>query len=292
MLRALAIWSALSVVCAGCRWFPEETNTHNPLAKPRMSRDSVVLEVFFARLPADETETLDGIWKDIDEQVLPAMLRRRLAENGFRAGVIGGQLPAEVQSLLDQQADGKQPPAGEDPQGMNVVDVDKPANVRIRSMAVRAGRRGEIMASSVYDRVPILERLDGQLRGKYYDQCQCMLAVTPTPHGDGSVQLEVLPEVHFGQPQRSFSGEDGVWRLKTGRPRKDFAQLAMNVRLAPGEMLVIGALPDRPGSIGHYFLTEDSAGRQQRKILFIRSAQTQFNDFFAEEPGAKEPAAP
>ena len=48
------------------------------------------------------------------------------------------------------------------------------------------------------------------------------------------------------------------------------------------------SLPDRPGSLGHYFFTEQTKGAMEQKLLLIRVAQTQHNDVFGEELVAEE----
>ena len=45
----------------------------------------------------------------------------------------------------------------------------------------------------------------------------------------------------------------------TARPKKVFDQLALKASLAPGEMLIMSSLPDRAGSIGHYFFNQPDA---------------------------------
>ena len=48
-------------------------------------------------------------------------------------------------------------------------------------------------------------------------------------------------------------------------------------------MLVLTALPDRPGSVGNYFFTDDSSGQPEQKLLLIRLAQTQHDGLFSPE---------
>jgi hypothetical protein len=274
-----------------------------------MSPDSVVLEIFFVRLPPENKTIYHDVWKQIDEQALSAELRRCLAANGFRAGVIGGQLPREIQQLLDQQVQKSSPvssPAGTPADrvtagtsdsagaasesttglaGANTLrfDSDQP-DVRIRQLQIRSGRRGEIIASGLYDVWPLLVCADGHVAGREYPKGQGLFAVRCFPQSDGRVRLEVTPEVHHGEPRQRFSGTDGVWRLETGRPRSSLDCLRMTVTLAPGEMLVAGPCADRPGTVGHYFLTEQTDGTLVRKLLFVRLAHTQLNDLFLAEP--------
>src|SRR3989337_2061088 len=51
----------------------------SPLASPRMSPDSVVLDIFFVRFPLGDEEANGPLWDEIDEQHFPTELRRELA---------------------------------------------------------------------------------------------------------------------------------------------------------------------------------------------------------------------
>ena len=76
------------------------------------------------------------------------------------------------------------------------------------------------------------------------------------PQPDGRVRLELVPELHHGQPRQRWIGEQGVLRLDASRPKRTFDDLALSAELAPGAMLVLSSLPNRPGSLGHHFFTE------------------------------------
>ena len=45
-------------------------------------------------------------------------------------------------------------------------------------------------------------------------------------------------------------------------------------------MLIVSSLPNRPGSVGHYFFTENEA-RLEQKLLIVRLAQTQHDGLFS-----------
>jgi hypothetical protein len=92
--------------------------------------------------------------------------------------------------------------------------------------------------------------------------------------------LELVPELHHGQPQQQWIAKQGMWRLETGRPKRAFDDMTLSADLAPGAMLVMSSLPNRPGSLGHYFFTEENGGRLEQKLLIIRLTQTQHDGLF------------
>jgi hypothetical protein len=58
--------------------------------------------------------------------------------------------------------------------------------------------------------------------------------------------------------------------------------LTTNATLAPGSMIVMSSLPDRPGSVGHHFFAEKD-GKPIQKLLIIRVSGSPNADLF--DPG-------
>ncbi len=273
--RTVLLLSAiLAVGLAGCT--TPALEGRSPLAPARMSPDSCVLEIFFVPFPFGDPEVNGELWEEVDEQHFPAELRRRLARNGFRLGLLDGQIPATLSKLLKLK-DGLQP-TGE----ANQIDVAELASgsppVR-RYLQIRAGRRQEIIASGVYDHLPVLISEPGQIGGQTYSQAQAVLAVKSFPQGDGGVRVELVPEVHHGQPRQRYVGRQGMWRLEAGREQRVFEEMGFSATLSPGCMLLVSSLPNRPGSLGHHFFTEED-GKLEQKLLVLRLAQTQHDGLF------------
>ena len=120
----------------------------------------------------------------------------------------------------------------------------------------------------------------GRISGQTYNQAQGIFAVKSFPQPDGRVRLELVPELHHDQPRQRWVGSQGVLRLETSRPRKVFDDMTMTADLAPGAMLILSSLANRPGSLGHYFFTENDAQLEQ-KLLIVRLAQTQHDALFS-----------
>ena len=239
-----------------------------------MSPDSVVLEITFVRLPADAGEFETAFWSEVDEQSLPAELRRRFAANGLRCGLLGSQLPAPLRRLVDAAGDGKtnaETPAALDESG-----------VQQRTLHNRAGKRGEIVASGTQDKMVVLTQDEGRARGKTYSQAQGMFAVKTFPQGDGRVKLELTPELHYGQARTKYvPGQEGAFQLETSREQEVFERLRLEQTLAPGQTLVLASQGDI--GLGGQFFTEKVSGGVQRKLVLVRLSQTQLDDLFAPE---------
>lgn len=248
----------------------------SPLSPAQMHRDSVVLEMFFVRFPFGEEKINVDLWREVDEQQFGAELRQKLARNGIRAGVVSGAIPVALSELMELN---DKPAANGGEQATKISELAEEPKVLRRNMQTRNGQRGEIVASGVYDELPLLLCCPDGLCGTTFRKAQGILAVRAYPQGDGNVRVNLAPEVHHGAPQQRWVGDQGVMRLEAGRPREVIDDLVMNVELAPGSMLLLSSLPNRPGSLGHYFFTTGK-GASEQKLLVIRLAQTQYDDLF------------
>ncbi len=271
--RSLLLPALLAI--AGCAALPGKAKS--PLRPPQMSADSVVLEMFFVRVPFGDPAVNGKLWDQIDEQPLAPDLRERLARNGFRAGLIGGAMPDELAKLLEL-AD-KPAPTGQ-LDGAKAEDLNEEPRVLRRHLQLRAGQRSEILASSVYPELPVLVNAAGQLSGQTYNEAQGVFAVKSFPQPDGRVRLELVPELHYGQPRQRWVGGQGMMRLETSRAKQVYDDMTLSADLSPGTMLVLSSLPSRPGSLGHHFFTQ-SEPRLEQKLLVIRLSQTQHDGLFA-----------
>jgi hypothetical protein len=249
----------------------------SPLLPSQMSPDSVVLDMFFVRFPFGDPTVNEKLWQEIDEQQFSPDLRERLARNGFRAGIISGQMPTELSKLMEL---GDKPAPTGQIEGTMMSDMDAPPRVVRRHLQIRAGQRSEIITSPVYPELTVLLSKPGQLSGQPYQQAQGIFAVKTFPQPDGRTRLELVPELHHDQPRPRWDVDNqGVWKLDSGRPRETYTDMSMAADLSPGAMLILSSLPNRPGSLGHHFFT-DNEGRLEQRLLIVRLSQTQRDGLF------------
>ncbi len=251
----------------------------SPLLPPRMSPQSVVLDIFFLRIPANDTARADAVWQQADEQRFPREVRDRWSWAGFRVGLVSGQIPpalAELMRLNDEASPLVfQETGGNDAESLTETD----APVR-RHIQTRLGNRVEVIASETYTQLPFLRRDGGKLVGSSLEKAQGMFALTCSAENDGRIRLRVVPEIHHGDPHLQPVGGQGVLRLESRRDRQILEELACEAAISPGDMLVVGCLPDRRGSLGDYFLTTTQSGKREQKLLVIRLSQTQQDPLF------------
>lgn len=271
-------------LAAGCSQV-RPPSTKSLLGPAAMTPESAALEVFFVRCPMGDASANTTLWEQVDEQSIPAEVRLQLARNGFRAGLIGGQIPLGLSRLLESATS---PPAGPTDRIEASAMQDDPQVIR-RHMQVHPGARQEIIASEVYDELPVLVTESGQLAGQTYYQAQGMLALRTANLREGRVKIELVPEMHYGQPRQRWVAGQGMYRLEAGREKKVFDAMAISAPLANGQMLVMTCLANRPGSLGYHFFSNKRGGRLDQKLLVLRLAQVQHDDLVP--PADAPPAA-
>ncbi|MBI3462842.1 MAG: hypothetical protein HY000_07245 [Planctomycetes bacterium] len=278
-------WS-LKLLCAalplvlGCAPLELRSAAKTPLTQPRLSPGTVVLDIYFIRFPFAEADANGPPWDEIDEQRFPPELRQRLADNGFRVGVVGGHVPDRLAKLMEIQETAAGPP-----EAAAVTFAAQP-KVVVRHLQAGAGAREEIVSHQVETMTPLLVGADCELQGQTFPKGQGVFALRTQPQPDGAVRLELTPEVQYGEPKVDYVvGGAGAaeFRLEAGRPKEVFDSMKLEASLGPGEMLVLTSLPERSASLAHHFFVETANGATEQKLLIIRVAQTQHDPLFGSE---------
>jgi hypothetical protein len=267
----------------GCQlWNKQQATVQGvSLLRPAVpSPDSVAMEIVWARFPAGDPQLNDAAWQSIDETSIGPAVQRELAKNGFRAGVVSGALPTPLAKTLHQgEAEPGQAKIGE-PQSLESLLVEP--TIRGQLKRVRRGQRVEILASEVYPSLPLLTGSGGELACDVYDDAQAIYALEVDPQADRTVSVQLTPELHHGALRARWSQNDpGVLRQALQRDHEVFDKLRLNVKLAPGEMLVLMSRPDSGRRLGQYFHTLDTANGHQQRLVLIRLAEVPPSDTFA-----------
>jgi hypothetical protein len=274
VLRNIAFGIAL-VVVVGCKLVDEQPKGRSPLAPVASSPDQVTLEVFSAPAPLDDPRW-QTLWSEVDEQSLSPQLRLRLARNGMRVGVIGARMPDALASLLkvtDERV------SEED---RIKVPLDGKPSVVMRLMQPSPGKRQELILTSVRDRLSLLRNRAGEVVGKTYAKAEGRLAMHVFPESGGEVRLELVPELHHGEPKTQTTPSDGMFILTTQRDKEVFSELKIEASLAPGEVLLLTSLEDCTGSIGHQLFVRTEGETPLRTLWALRIAKAGGDRAFAD----------
>jgi len=299
LLRSLQLLRAVGIVCwfltgAGCAEL--RTDGKSPLAPLGMQQDSIQIEKYSVRYPYADTELNEAMWSEIDEQFLPVEVRARLAANGFRAGVIGINLPAALAKVLrdnpaetvsefeEEEIDLNE--LGTDPlTGVKPLNLLNDSKVRRGFLQTRAGHPSKIISAGEKARIPQLAVLlhgeDGRVTGRNYEKTLALFSLICHPERDGRVRMELEPELEYGEPQQRYTAGDGMFRFEFRPEAKVFNELKIMAQLQPGQTLIVAGRADKPGSLGHHFFTEQSSGQPtEQKLLLLRLMRSPGDDTF------------
>jgi hypothetical protein len=274
----VGLWLLFATGCTLWLRSPEAKDPASVFRGVGADSDSVVLEIFSARIPLGDDELNHAVWDSIDEQRLAPELRRQLTLHGMRAGVMSSEMPpaiARAIHLNDEQVT-------DDPQASDVA-LDANPVVTLRKWKLASGRRMEYQASPVYPELSFVRPGEDGLAGEFLESALAVLEISPTIRADGRVDLEILPELQYGQPRSQLSVQQGIAKIVTGKPKMAFPELRLTTPLSPGQILVLTCLPQRSGSLGDSFFTETSDSGKQQKIVLIRLARAPHDGQFVDE---------
>ena len=230
-----------------------------------------VLSVIILPKPMGDPAVNSAVWAAADEQTVPPEARRALEANGLRVGVLTGGLPAEVEAAVAAP-----PPNKVDPAEFNVPD----------------GSNTLISLAESRPSATLLLNRDGHAGGKDYKDASGWFRVTAAQDGPAGVSLRFVPEVHHGPMSRRFDAVPNntgpyaamQFGVKDGQQEETFREILATLTLQPGQVAVIGCLPDRPGSLGAFLFTQPEANsdRLLQKLLIVRASRTNVG-----EPGSR-----
>lgn len=271
---------ACACAWAGCQAAftgPPEAALDKLLRPVTTSPDSVSLEVYEACVPLDQDEQVENIWQYVDEQPLDANLRRRLLANGLRAGVVGGTLPDELSRLMGLQSEMPEQTTERVITPDSAVPRSKKRFVQVNRKEPRA-----IQTSDVRPEAQILLSNDGHVSGKTFTQVEGRYELRAQAIPGQRVTVRLMPELHHGELRNRYAGSDsGILLMAPSREREAFEQLTMSVELSPGEMLVVGCLPDAKASLGGVLHTVEAKGHNERKFIVVRVLESPASEILA-----------
>jgi hypothetical protein len=248
-----------------------------------MQHNSVVLEAAFVRVSPEQP--LDQLWQQIDEQHLDQKTRRNLTENGIRCGVMGAQLPTELQELMATAGREKSLASPES------LLADS-ATALYRKLQNRPGERSDlIVVPEIAENKVVLFSEAGHIRAEAFNEGQALLAVRGYPSGDGTVRVELVPEIKHGDVKHQWVPGNGTFLHDVGREARTFDQLRLSAVLSPGQTLLITGTNEVRG-LGGLLFVRGSGESSERLLLLLRLAQTQYDDLFAPEQAAEPLVTP
>lgn len=277
LLAALVLTPGLMLpVVSGCaQWNVDPDSSPKDLPRPRMSPDTVVLEVATIYIDPNLNQLDSDLWRDVSEVHLDASLKRQLWQNGFRVARIGQEIPPAIRKQVDQFRENSR---------LSQIGKTGDGEVGHHRRQSRAGVPSQILTSSVISELNLITQEGDYVSGKKLNDAQCVLEIRTQPHGDGSVELVILPEIHYGQNRPQFAGRNGAFQLLVEREKEIIEKLHLQQLLTPGESLMLSCTPEPVGLGRHFFAWNPKLGH---KVILIRLAQVQYDELFAPRESAE-----
>ncbi len=245
---------------------PEAVTQDSLLQAAVASAEAVTLDIFWIRLPHSSDGTDGGLWNQVHEDRLPIDLRRRLADNGLRAGVVGSTPSDLLLRLLDPDGAGKVDRTG-------FAELRR-TGVTARTRQLRSGQELPLNASPILDEAKLLLATGEESQERTWQKAQGVYIVETARAENDQSWVSLLPTVEHGDPRLSFSqDETGVISHGTmARQTASFPDLAISADLAPGEMLLVTNLPNSGTQLGGLFHAPVGNTSCERKAILVRVA--------------------
>lgn len=233
---------------------PPPRRAERPMVSDAGALDLVLIDVAVLERPVGDHYVNVRLWDAADEQVIPPERRAVIEDNGFRVGVIGGTLPAELQDLLGSKRSCPDP----------------------RRIQTHAGNATPLTFGASLPLCQFDLHEDDKVTAVRLPQVDCILRVTPTMSDGGRTRLQVVPEVLHGdtalrpRPAADRSG----WELHQHRAAEPYTAAAWDVTVAPGQYLLVGGRFDRGDTLGHRTFIHPEPNPVQY-LLVLRASRLQ-----------------
>jgi hypothetical protein len=216
--------------------------------------DVVEVQLYLLERPVGDRYLSDDVWRAADEQVVSLEQKAVLVDNGFRVGLIGGIMPAELQDLVNSKASCPNPRRKQLHAGNPITLVIGP-RTEVSRFQVHVGKEA----------VPV-ELADAE----------CVLQVVPSLHEDGRMRLHFTPLVQHGAPAREARPADdrSGWVMQEERPAERYPALAWEVAVSANECVVVGARVDRPRTLGHHCFIREQESVPMQRLLVLCAGRT------------------
>ncbi len=213
---------------------------------------SMQLDVMYVERPVGDRLLGRELWQHVDEvAAMDADARRTLRQTGLRVGIVGATPPVALQRMLGLKSDFTYEP-----------DAEQAKQLAGRHFFLLSGGETDVQISQPYPECSLdlhTEEASVPLR---LENAVCKFRVRASRLQEGWARLEFVPQLLHGEGrQRYVAGEEG-WRLQSGQQTETLFRQRFDVKLGTGEMAVITAADDAPGTLGHLFFRGPAALRR------------------------------
>jgi hypothetical protein len=217
-----------------------------------------LLKVAIISRPFNDPAINEVVWKAADEQIIPPKERRAWEVNGLRVGRIIGELPLELEAIMN--------------------DTTSHQKVTPTNFMIESGEPTLIKISDPVDEASLILNLGNRVIGYDRKDVSGYFRATAQHEAANNVSLRLVPEIHFGPIRRTFQTVPNAaainpqeFQINNGQEEDTFRELATGLTLEPGQVAVIGCRPELKRGLGTFFFTQPVAHSDQRmeKLILI-----------------------
>jgi hypothetical protein len=232
---------------------PVEQRTLRTLS-PVLTADGIVVQSLLLERPIGDRFLDQELW-DSTLPVGEPEQRALLGENGFRIGILTGNLPQRFQELLDSEVD------------VHSAE-EKTFNHRTEGVIATAGPIDEC-------RFEVLTDIGGRPKQLTLPQARCGVLVAPRPKDDGRVLVQFEPRIQHGERREWLRPtDDGLTFTRIDEiPIERFPALAVGATLGASDCLLIGMQADQPRTLAGALFRVEADQRPRMRVLVIRARQ-------------------
>lgn len=231
-----------SLSISGCHNFQPNDKAVKGITLPKtqMDHDSVAVRVAVAELDESQQEPFERFIATADAQKLPLRVRRKLDENGLRVTVVSSANSMRIQELLRPI---QLKPEWFSGQQQELAQAGKlPEISRLKTHRHVEKKRGEslhVKTSPIQSSVSWCI-YDGQRQDRdAATTAQGQMKITGWPQVDGTVRLDFVPEIHYGENLSRVGVNGKDLAVEQRREIKPLQSLAFSINVRMGETVVV-----------------------------------------------------
>ncbi len=155
--------------------------------------------------------------------------------------------------------------------------------VKRRVLQLAPEQEAIIHPSELVEQFDLLVHQGGTVHANRYSQVESVYTLAAEPTAGQHAEVTLTPEVHHGALRNRYTGmeERGIFLTTPSRERNVFELLQLRAELAPGELIVIGRMPDKRGSLGYLFHSDRGEQQCDDKLILVRLLRIPTSDILA-----------
>jgi hypothetical protein len=214
--------------------------------------DLIVMDVALLEANPGDDFLTNGVWSQVDEQVVAVNHRPDLEDNGFRIGLLGGLPPATLQERLSSPRSCPNP----------------------RRLRVHAGKEDTILLGPPRSPSQFALRFDGGSTPVSHEHGQHALRLLPSIDVNGRMRLRFTPIVITGGARACYQAapDRSGWVIGEDQPLERYDRLSWDIAVQPNEYILVGPRSSRPDSLGSVSFVRTDTSPPRQYLFIVRAA--------------------